>query len=260
MKYTLQLNNYIRVFSFRFNLISVELIGYLELQKEKHMKKLIIVILAGMMLAGCSPSTELMVTWKTGEYAPKQYKNIGILAVLKSNEARVDVETSIRDALQARGIKGTDTWTIWQFANNPEIMKKMGMEGEKLKEVIKQKVAEQQMDALLIVSLFDSFKEERYVPGKSTSVGVGFSPGMYPAYGYPYYGYVGYSFNTMSTPGYYTDASTYFVESNLYDIASEKLIWTGQTRTKMESSLEVEAAKLGRVLVNGMIKDKVLAK
>ena len=89
------------------------------------MKKLIVVVLTGIILAGCSPSTELMVAWKTGEYAPKQYKNIGILAMLKSNEARVDVETSIRDALQAQGIKGTDTWTIWQFANNPEIMKKM---------------------------------------------------------------------------------------------------------------------------------------
>ena len=224
------------------------------------MKRLIVIILTGIILAGCSPSTELMVAWKTGEYAPKKFKNIGILAMLKSNEARVDVETSIRDALQAQGIKGTDTWTIWQFANNPEIMKKMNLSQEQLKEVIKQKVAEQKMDALLVISLFDAFKEERYVPGKSASVGVGFSPGMYPAYGYPYYGYVGYSFNTLTTPGYYVDASVYFVESNLYDIASENLIWTGQTRTKMESSLETEAEKFGRVLVKGMIKGGVLAK
>ena len=224
------------------------------------MKKLIVVLLTGMILAGCSPSTELMVAWKTGEYAPKHYKNIGILAILKSNEARIDVETGIRDALQVHGINGTDTWTIWQFANNPEIMKKMGLSQEELKEVVKQKVAEQKMDALLVISLFDTFKEKRYVSGTSTSVGVGFSPGMYPAYGYPYYGYVGYSFNTMSTPGYYVDASVYFVESNLYDISSENLIWTGQTRTQMESSLEVEAEKLGRVLVKGMIKGGVLAK
>jgi len=223
------------------------------------MKNLLLIIVTGMIMAGCSTSNELMTAWKTGDYEPKQFKNIGILAILKSNEARIDVETGIRDALKARGIKGTDTWSIWQFANNPEIMKKMGMEGEKLRETIKQKVAEQNMDGLLIVSLFDAFKEKRYVPGKSTSVGVGFSPGMYPAYGYPYYGYIGYSFNTMSTPGYYQDASIYFVESNLYDIASEKLIWTGQTRTKMETSLEVEAEKLGRLLVKSMIQGKVLA-
>ena len=226
------------------------------------MKKLVIVILIGIILAGCSSSTELMVAWKTGEYAPKHFKNIGILAMLKSNEARVDIETGIRYALQVQGIKGTDTWTIWQFANNPEIMKKMNLTPEQLKEVIKQKVAEQKMDALLVITLFDSFKEQRYVPGTSTSVGVGvgFSPGMYPAYGYPYYGYVGYSFNTMTTPGYYEDASIYFVESNLYDIASEKLIWTGQTRTKMESSLAREAEKFGRAIVKGMIQGKVIAK
>jgi len=224
------------------------------------MKKLIVVILAGMMLAGCSPSTELKVAWKTGEYAPKHFQNIGILAVLKSTEARIDVENGVKEALEARGIKGTDTWVIWPFANNQEIIRKMGYEGEKLKEIIQQKVKEAQMDALLIITLFDAFKEERYVPGKSVSVGIGISPGMYPAYGYPYYAYYGYAFNTMSTPGYYVDASIYFVESNLYDIASEKLIWTGQTSTQIESSLEKEGEKFGRVLVNGMIKGGVLAK
>lgn len=226
------------------------------------MKRLIVVVLAGLILAGCSPSTELRVSWKNGEYPPKQFKKIGILAMLRSNEARIDVETGIKEALAVQGILGVETWGIWQFANNPEIMQKMGMEGEKLKETIKRKVAEQGMDALLVITLFDAFKEQRYVPGKSTSVGVGvgFGQGMYPAYGYPYYGYVGYSFNTMTTPGYYQDASTYFVESNLYDIATEQLIWTGQTSTKMESSLEQEAEKFGRVIVKGMIQGKVLAK
>lgn len=214
-----------------------------------------------MVLAGCSPSTELRVAWKTGEYAPKHFSNIGILALLKSNEARIDVENGIADALRAQGIRATTTWDIWPFANNQEIMKKMGYDKGKMKEVIQKKVAEQKMEALMIITLFDAFKEERYVPGKSVSVGVvGFTPGMYPAYGYSYYGYYGYAYDIMTTPGYYVDASTYFVESNLYDISTEQLIWTGQTSTVIQSSPESEAEKLGRVLVKGLIQGKVLAK
>jgi len=215
--------------------------------------------ITGMILAGCSPSSELQVAWKTGEYAPKQFSNIGIVALFKSNEARIDVENGVADALRAKGIHATTTWDIWPFANNKEIVDKMGYDQEKIKEVIQQKVAEQKMDALMFITLFDAFKEERYVPGKSVSVGVvGFSPGMYPIYGYPYYGYYGYAYNVMTTPGYYVDASTYFVESNLYDISTEQLIWTGQTSTQIQSSPETEAAKLGRILVKGMIQGKVL--
>jgi len=223
------------------------------------MKKLLMIFVAGLILAGCAPSTELRISWKTGDYPPKKYSKIGILALLKSNEARIDVETGVANALAAKGIRSAVTWDIWQFANNKEIMDKMNLTQEQLREVIKKKVADQKMDALLVISMFDAFKESRYVPGKSVSVGVGFSPGMYPAYGYPYYGYVGYSFETMSTPGYYEDVSTYFVESNLYDIASENLIWTGQTSTKMESDLETEAQKFALTIVRGMFQDGVLA-
>ncbi len=224
------------------------------------MKKLLIVLVAGMILAGCSPSTELRMSWKTGDYAPKKFSKIGIIALMKSNEARVDVETGVAEALRLKGINSIVTYDLWPFANNQEIMKKMGLSQEQLKEVIQQKVAEQKMDGLLIITLFDAFKEKRYVPGNSVSVGVGISPGMYPAYGYPYYSYYGYAFNTMTTPGYYEDASTYFIESNLYDIASGNLIWTGQTSTEMQSSLETEAEKFGRILVKGMLQGGVLAK
>lgn len=224
------------------------------------MKKLLTIILTGMILAGCSPSTELRVAWKTGEYAPMQFRNIGILALIQSNEARIDVEAAVSDALRAKGINSTVTWDIWPFANNQEIMKKMNLSQEQTREVIKQKVAEHKMDALMIITLFDAFKEERYVPGNNVSVGIGISPGIYPAYGMPYYGYYGYAFNTMNTPGYYVDASTYFVESNLYDISTEKLIWTGQTSTSMQSSLGTEAEKFGRILVKGMLKGGVLAR
>lgn len=227
------------------------------------MKSAMYVILAAILFSGCTPSNELRVAWKAGDYPPKQFKNIGIVAMLKSNEARIDVENGIVDALRAKGIHATTTWDIWPFANNPAIMKQAGFEGEKAKEIIQHKVAEHTMDALLIITLFDAFKEERYVPGKSVTVGLGISPGMYsmyPIYGYPYYTYFGYAFNTITEPGYYVDASTYFTEANLYDISTEKLIWTGQMTTTMQTSPEQEGEQFGRVLVNGMIRGDVVTK
>lgn len=222
------------------------------------MKNKLFILLTGIFLFGCSPSTELLVAWKPADVTPTHFQNIGILAVLKSDEARITAETSIANALKAKGIRATVTWDIFPFANKPDVIKQMELSPEQLKEVVKQKVIEHQMDGLILISLFDAHKEKRYVPGNSVSVGIGINPGMYPAYGYPYYGYYGYAYTTMAEPGYYVDASTYFTEINLYDISTEKLIWTGQMSTAMQNSPELVSYQFGRVLVRGMIRDDVL--
>lgn len=223
------------------------------------MKSFFSILLSGIILASCSSTSSLTYSGKLGDDTPKQYKNIGILAVLKSNDARINVEMAVQDGLRAKGYPANYTWDVWPFANNLELMKQHGIEGDKLKEMIQQRVTSQKMDALLIITLFDAVKEQRYVSGSGLSVGVAVNPGMYPVYGYPYYSYYGYAFSTMTDPGYYVESSTYFTEANLYDIASGQLIWTGQISTKLESSLESEAKKFSEVLINGMIRDNVFA-
>lgn len=221
------------------------------------MKILFSILILGIILAACSTTSSLTYSEKLGDYTPKKYANIGVLAVLKSNDARINVENAVTEMLRAKGYPANYTWDVWPFANNLELMKEHGIEGDKIKEMLQQRVASQKMDALLIITLFDAVKEQRYVPGSGLSVGVAVNPGMYPVYGYPYYSYYGYAFNTITDPGYYIESSTYFTESNLYDIASEQLIWTGQISTKLESSLETEALKFSEVLISGMIKDNI---
>ncbi len=221
------------------------------------MKSLFSILISGIILASCSSTSSLIYSGKLGNPSPKQYTNIGVLAVLKSNDARINVEMAVTDGLRAKGYPADYTWDVWPFANNLELMKQHGIEGDKLREMIQQRVTSQKMDALLIITLFDAVKEQRYVQGSGLSVGVAVDPGIYPVYGYPYYSYYGYAFSTMSNPGYYIESSTYFTEANLYDISSGLLIWTGQLSTKLESSLESEAQKFSEALINGMIGDKV---
>jgi hypothetical protein len=222
------------------------------------MKYLFSILILGIIFTACSSTSSLTYSSKVSDEAPKKYTNIGVLAVLKSNDARINIEMAVTEMLRAKGFPANYTWDVWPFANNLEMMKKHGIEGEKIKEILQQRVATQKMDALLIITLFDAVKEQRYVPGSGLSVGVAVNPGIYPVYGYPYYSYYGYAFNTISDPGYYVESSTYFTESNLYDIASEQLIWTGQISTRLESSLESEAQKFSEILTKGMINDHVL--
>jgi len=219
-------------------------------------KTLYIACAVCVLILGCT-STKLTYVYKTGEYNPASYKKMAVIAIAPKTHGRVEVEKAVVAELKSRGINAIETWSIFVFANDPELLKQAGFTGERRKEIIRQKVTENHIDALLTITLFDSRKEQRYVPGSSTTVGIGVGA---PVYGYPYAAYFGYAWEVTSEPGYYEDASTYFIESNLYDVASEKLLWTGQTKTTMNSSLATEAAGFSKVMVTRMIEDSKPAK
>ena len=92
------------------------------------------------------------------------------------------------------------------------------------KAVILAKVRELGCDAILTSALVDKQSETRYVPGTVT-----YAPYMgYGSYGFG--GYYGYMYPAMyGSPGYYTTEKTYFIETNLFDVASEKMIYSVQS-------------------------------
>ena len=218
------------------------------------MKKTLAAAMLCLFLAGCA-STEITYVYKAGNYKLDTFRKLAVLAVIPNTHGRVEVEEAVVAAMNAKGIHAVTTWSIFPLANNTELIKKAGFEGEKAKEIVREKVEKNSIDGLLIITMFDSKKEQRYVGGSSTAVGIGVGMPGYPVYGYPYYAYFGYAWEVASEPGYYVDASTYFIESNLYDISTEKLVWTGQTKTKMQTTLTDEAAHFGKVLTDRMISD-----
>jgi len=53
--------------------------------------------------------------------------------------------------------------------------------------------------------------------------------------GTSYGGWYGYRY---SSPGYYSENETFMVETNLYSLVSDKLLWSGTTSTLNPSSLD----------------------
>jgi hypothetical protein len=85
-------------------------------------------------------------------------------------------------------------------------------------------------------------------------------PGYYgsPYAGGAYYNYYAYSIGTIYNDGYYVDDYTYFLECNLYDVASEKLLWTGRTKTVNMESVEDEAIYFSEIVIKDILKKKVI--
>ena len=63
-----------------------------------------------------------------------------------------------------------------------------------------------------------------------------------------------------SSPGYYTTDKNYFVETMVYEVANDKLIWSGTTKTVNPSKMEKAVNEIADVVVDRMKSDKFLVK
>jgi len=211
---------------------------------------LAIIVLAASLFTGCV-HTKLVGSRKLTEDAPKQFKSLGIVVISPKMSNRAIIEMAIADAFRAKGIKAMGTFDIFPMAGNKEeIGKKMDQEALQLK--IRQRVKDAELDGLLIISLLDKNQETHYVGGTSFGISA-------PVYGYPYYGYYSYAYSNVYNTGYYETTTDYFIESNMYDVATEKLIWTGQTKTEDPESVEKEAPELAKILVDEILLKQVVA-
>ena len=96
-------------------------------------------------------------------------------------------------------------------------------------------------------------KEKHYVPAR-----IYYSP--YVMYHRHFWGYYNTMYTRIYSPGYYVEDQRYFWESNLYDISNKELIYSVQTESYNPGSTKQLAHEYGELIVNDMIKNKVLVK
>ena len=237
------------------------------LLKPNFVKIVVIGLIFPMLFSGCTKKyTTLLGSWTLENHEPKKYEKLAVLVFSPNIDSRANVELALADEFEKAGVKAMSTFSLFTMASNMKDLKEAGITDEQIEEGMKKKVKDNNIDAILIVSVLNSSQHERYVQGSSTSVGVGMTVGSpyfntyYPTYAVPYYGYYSATIATTTKPGYYKTTTDAFIESNLYDVATEKLIYTAQTNSKEVSSVEKEAPKFANIIVSDIVKKKVLLK
>ncbi len=203
-----------------------------------------------MFLAACS-TTSMVVSWNQKDAPPREYKKIGIVVITPNTSNRATVEDALSSEFRSKGIRADATFNTFPFAGQMGQMSQYGIDTATLQKKIRERVTANNFDAIMTVALLDKQKSEEYVEGTSISIAA-------PVYGYPYYGYYSYAYSTVYSSGYYTTTTSYFLESNLYDVASGNLIWAAQTKTTDPSSIELEAPNYARMVVQDILTKKVL--
>lgn len=196
-----------------------------------------------LILTACESSQKITASWVNRDLIPKEpYKSIFILALASDNSARFALENRIGNYMTKRGktvVKSSELF--------PAKFVDVSITKEQLAKIIKDKGC----DGVFTISLLDTKTEQYYVPGTS------YAPYAYGYYG-SYYGYYGYYAPQAYTPGYYATDKTYYVETNFYDVASDKLIWSIQSSATNPTSFDSWFQDYSRLIVYKLQKEGLI--
>ena len=196
---------------------------------------------AVVVLASCAASTQLMHSWADPAAAGHQFKKIVVVGATPQSATRRTYEDAFTQELAARGVQAIPSYQL------------VG-EGQVDKDAASQKIRDAGCDGILVTRLVDKSTEQTYYPPTYSAVA---APAPY--YG-GWYGYYNMGYTYMSSPGYVTTDQVYKIESNLYDINGDKLVWSGLTETTLSSDTAPSSEILAfiDVLTYDMEKHKVI--
>ena len=121
----------------------------------------------------------------------------------------------------------------------------------KNEEAIRDKIKTDGFDGAITMRLIDVDKEKTYTPGNITS---------YPSYYQTFGGYYYRNWNYYRTPGYYSTTKTYTIETNVFSIKEDKIIWTGITQTTNPEGVNKLTEEVTKVVYKKMVSEGFINK
>ena len=197
--------------------------------------KLFLLTLLTISIVGCSPSTEIVKSWQEPNAAlnaADSANKILVISMVKDEGSRRVIEDQVVKRIKGNAVP---SYTLL----NPDVIKEAS--GEKLAEILHR----DNFTHVLLMRLADIEKETSYVPGTTSYYG---GYGRYYAYGAGAY----------SSSGYYTTDKNYFIETTVYSVEPDKLMWTGTTKSVNPTKIEKTVNDIADVLSYKMKKDKFL--
>jgi len=202
------------------------------------------------LVISCGPSQKITSSWINPELKERPgYKKIFIIALAQNPGYKATIEQDLAYAATAKKLQVVKSSEFFQ----PDFTS-AGTKSPVDKEVILAKVREAGCDVIMTIALVDKKSETHYVPGTTAySPYMGYGVG-YGAVGFG--GYYGVAYSSMySTPGYYQQDNTYFFQANLFDAATEKMLWAAQSEAYDPSKISTFSRDYAALLVERLDRD-----
>jgi len=208
-------------------------------------RKIIYFLLSGAIftlligLSACSSKTTLYERWNDEQYSGPALSKVLVLGIFKDDIQRRSFEATFVKEVNAGNKQAIAGYTLMP---NPE--------DSDTKEDILAAVKKISADSVLITSYKGTEEKQREVPPRVDYVpriGLG-----YGRYGYGYGGYYGSRYEMVYHPGYTVTDTIVQLETRVFSVADEKLIWAGKSKSVNVSSGEKIVKDLVRLVVKDM--------
>ncbi|MBC5773646.1 hypothetical protein H8S95_06195 [Pontibacter sp. KCTC 32443] len=199
------------------------------------MRGILIAVFVVVFMVACGPTTQIVKSWRDPGATVTQAANnkILVIAMVKDETSRRVVEDQLVKRMTGKAVASYSML-------NSEAMKSGG------EAALNNMLTDGQYTHILMVRLADIEEETRYVPGATH--------GYYGGYG-RYYGY-GAAFYT--DPGYYTTDKNYMVETLVYTVNPDKLVWAGTTETVNPTDIDKTINEIADAVAAKMREDGFL--
>ncbi len=217
----------------------------------------------------CSSSSSLTSAWSAPGIEAKDFQKLTVMAIFPDMQVRVMAEDALVNELAAKGIQAQPSYRVFPLAG--QVKQLMGMARDSnvvkmIKNGIKQKILDQEIDGLIFLNAYNIEKTKEYHQGSSISIAApayGYYPGYYgnaypSTYRGSYYDYYAYAVGTVYGKGYYSTSTSYYLQTNLFDTSTDELLWTGQTKTVDYKDLERESELLSKILITDLVSRSIL--
>ncbi len=191
-----------------------------------------LVIIASFVCASCATTT-ITAVWR-GESYKGPVRKIAVIGVSNKPVIRNLFEDEFVRELKVRGTDAMASYTILTFDQLAD------------KETVQSRIRELGADAVLMTRMVDRKTVQTYIPGQVY---------VMPNY---YYGWSGYYGNVFVTPGFTVQDEYAFLETNVYDLKTEQLVWSARSETWMpDSDQELIKSFIG-VIISRLSADEVI--
>jgi hypothetical protein len=196
-------------------------------------------LVTSLILSACAPSVEVITSWKDDSMSSRTYEDVLVVGVTRDMTTQRIFEDYFVKELEAANVSAMPSYKY--------MTGDMKGDQEQLKKVVKKSGAKN----VLVTRLVDK-KTETNISSPAVSVHYGGGPAAY--YHGGMYGYYGHSVQYM--PPLETTTELYYLESSLYDVASDKLLWTAQVEAVDPVRSEDQFKRIVKALMEDLRQQK----
>lgn len=197
------------------------------------MKGFLLLFFISSLSFSCT-STQITSSWKEPDkqVSVKQLDKVLVVALLRTETSRHKAEDEMVRFLNGKGVSSYSYMDIDISTRNEQ--------------AIRDKISGDGFDGAVTMRLVDVEKDISYTPGSFQS---------YPSYYRSFSGYYFRTWASYSTPSRFITTKTYTVETNVYSIKEDRIIWTGLTETTNPDGVDKMIREIVKVVYKQMVKE-----